>query len=497
MGRVDRAVRGAAALLGVALLASCSGSTPPTAASRSSGTAAPAGTEARSGAPDPQPGALTWKSCQEGLECASLAVPLDYADPTGTLVTLAVIRRPARDQAQRIGSLVVNPGGPGGSGLAMVRGGYGTGDGLNDRFDVVSWDPRGIGLSQPLDCGSSAPTFEALDPDPPDAAGQAALDQAAQAIASDCATHAGPLLDHMDTDTTARDLEQLRRALGDPKLTYAGYSYGTAIGLAYADRYPNRIRAMVIDGVVPPDADLVQLLTAQTNALDQSLRAMFTRCDADRSCPVRDAGDTYDALARRLVVHRMAAGPTTIGPSELATAAGLSTYDPAMYEPFMTALHHADQGDGAGIAAMAHAYHTEIPSYAGYVGVLCVDRPHPVGAAAYQAFAGQPGRSVAPARRLGGQRGPALRLLARPGGRRASRGDRGRLADHPRRGQHGRRGHAPQRGHGGRAATRSWGSAHLRRLGPHQPRPQPVRGQRRAALPRRPGRSPGPLALRT
>jgi pimeloyl-ACP methyl ester carboxylesterase len=336
---------------------------------------------------DPQPPPLVWTGCGTGLQCSELTVPLDYAHPTGTKIRLGVIRRPARDRAHRVGALVINPGGPGASGVGIVRNGFGVPEGFGDRLDIVSWDTRGSGASAPLACGGGSAAFFALSPDPRGPGEQAALDLRAKAVADDCAAHAGALVDHMDTGTTARDLEQLRRALGGAKLTYAGFSYGTAIGLAYAARYPTHIRAMVLDGVVDPTADLARLLTAQAVAGEQVLQRTFDRCRGDRGCPLRDPATTYDALAASLATHREAAGTTTIGPGDLETAAIQSTYDPALQDVFLGALAEAAGGDGTQIAGLADSYRAEVTSYVAYAGVICVDLPHPVGAEAYRQFA--------------------------------------------------------------------------------------------------------------
>ena len=337
---------------------------------------------------DPTPAPLSWSSCNGGYECASLTVPIDYDDPTLGTIDLAVARRTARNPGKRVASLVVNPGGPGGSGVDMVLHGFGS-DGLNDRLDIVGWDPRGTNRSAALSCGSGAAAFSALDPSPNDPAAQQQLDDAAKSIADECAAKGGPLLSHMSTAETVRDLEQLRLALGGEGLTYDGYSYGTAIGLAYAERYPTHVRAMVLDGVVQPDQDLSQMLLGQTHAFDQQVQRTLDDCDSQRSCPVHDASATYDRVAARVEQSPL---PTSdhrvLGPSDLAIATIESTYDPSLSPVFLDALAQADAGDGSAMMALADEYH-DAAGFSGYVGVLCVDSPHPVGAASWKQFADQ------------------------------------------------------------------------------------------------------------
>ncbi len=247
-----------------------------------------------------------------------------------------------------------------------------------------------MGQSAKLACDQAAPAFLALDSSPDTPEEQAALDTAAQGLADDCGQHAGPLLDHMDTATTVRDLEQLRRAMGEDKLTFVGYSYGTFIGLGYAERYPTELRALVLDGVVQPDQDLEQALTDQTRAFDSTIAATFAACDADRSCPV---------------ARRRCRSTTGWRPSSSANGSPTATAAPSAppsspppcscrrtTRPRPTrccaAWPLADRGDGSGLQPLVQDYDdSTFDSYAGYVGVVCVDSPHPEGAAAYQAFA--------------------------------------------------------------------------------------------------------------
>ena len=198
--------------------------------------------------------ALTWSDCDDGFQCATLTVPVDWSKPGVDSVPLALIRRPAAAPDQRIGSLVVNYGGPGESGVDHLRTTYGRlPQTVRDRFDVVSFDPRGTGASRPIDCVDDAfldlsagiaavPTTQAqLD---------ALHDYNAQ-FAAGCVQRMGAYAGQVGTRNVARDLEAIRIALGDPKLTYLGYSYGTAIGAAYAQMFPGSVGRLVLDG--PPD----------------------------------------------------------------------------------------------------------------------------------------------------------------------------------------------------------------------------------------------------
>jgi len=382
-------VAGAVALLGVAC--GSAGSDSPTAARSATsliGTNRVGGAADSSG--DPTPKALAWSACGGEFECATLAVPLDWADPGGASIDLAVIRQPATDADHRIGSLVVNPGGPGASGVDHVRGRSESHAGLNQRFDIVSWDPRGTGASAPLSCAGGANAFLSLDPSPDTVAEQTSLDDAARGVADDCGRHAGPLLDHLDTASTVRDLEQLRRALGDDQLNFLGYSYGTAIGLAYAERYPDHLRALVLDGVDQPDWDLTDLLAAQANGFEHAVTVMLRRCDGvvDAACPLQSASATYDRVAAALETAPIPDGSGgAFGPAELATAATTAAYAPDRADTFLHGLAAADRGDGSGLMPLVELYRGQSQSYAAYAGVSCVDSPHPEGAGAYRAFA--------------------------------------------------------------------------------------------------------------
>jgi pimeloyl-ACP methyl ester carboxylesterase len=222
--------------------------------------AAPARAAIQSAAVQPSAAASTvpWTPCRDGFQCATVRVPLDYDQPAGAKIDLAVIRLPAGDPKRRIGSLFVNPGGPGGSGVDVVRGAAPIVPlELRARFDIVGFDPRGIIRSTPLRCFDTLD--EALAVLPPFAFPVTRPEETVQrtadrTLASACRSHGGPILNHMSTADVARDMDFLRAAVGDKKLNYLGFSYGSFLGQVYANLYPNRVRSIVIDGVLDPIA---------------------------------------------------------------------------------------------------------------------------------------------------------------------------------------------------------------------------------------------------
>ncbi len=240
---------------------------------------------------------LAWEPCGNGNECTELTVPLDYAKPEGRTITLSVLKVPGDDP---IGSLVVNPGGPGGSGVQYAAAGEGvwTPD-LLASYDIVGFDPRGVGESTPLKCWSTeqADAMIASDPDPDTPAERQEMDRMLRDFGQGCLDKSGDLARHMSTVEVAKDLDVLRQALGHAKLDYFGASYGTLIGATYADLFPTHVGRMVLDGAVDPALSNSDLALQQAAAFEVALRAYLKNCVKGGDCVL---GNTVDSAAAKL-----------------------------------------------------------------------------------------------------------------------------------------------------------------------------------------------------
>ncbi|WP_234998788.1 alpha/beta hydrolase [Demequina sp. NBRC 110057] len=236
---------------------------------------------------------IDWSTCGE-LECATIQVPLDWDEPDGDTVDLAINRYPAADQDSRIGSLLINPGGPGGSGLDFTESFVTTaGDDLLDSYDVVGFDPRGVGESTPVECGSDATiddyymadvVIESQD----DVDAEVAR---TQDFAAGCEDATGDFLTEVDTVSAARDMDLLRSLLGDEELYYMGFSYGTQLGATYAELYPENVGRMVLDGALDLTLSDEDLTLGQAGGFENAYRNYLTWCIAQGDCPL---GDTVE-----------------------------------------------------------------------------------------------------------------------------------------------------------------------------------------------------------
>jgi pimeloyl-ACP methyl ester carboxylesterase len=236
-----------------------------------------------------------------GLECATLPVPLDYDDPDGEQITIGLNRLPARDPAQRIGSLIFNPGGPGGAGSQIVAEQAGGMPVFTppvlDHFDLIGMDPRGTGTSTPVRCDPDI-WNEYVSRFPQDEAGFDELRTHTAAVGESCLRLTGPLLGHLDTVSVARDMERVRLALGGEPLNYLGLSYGTQLGATYAQLFPEHIRVMALDGALDHAQRPLAMLDNEARAYEKELERFAAWCDATESCALhgQDILAVYDDL---------------------------------------------------------------------------------------------------------------------------------------------------------------------------------------------------------
>lgn len=305
---------------------------------------------------------LDWSSCGTN-SCATLAVPLDYAHPEGTQIRLAVVKVAAT--GRKIGDLVVNPGGPGGSGVNFAVGGAGGffRPALMQHYDIVGFDPRGVGQSSPIRCGDTAQTDALVDadPDPTTSAQWAKANAIAKAYMERCRTLSGDLVAHVSTVEAARDMDILRAALGEPKLNYYGASYGTFLGATYAGLFPRKVGRMVLDGAIDPALSTEQMTLQQAQSMDVALRSYVSDC-VQRSCVLGTTVDAGVARIQRLLAETSAA-PLPTGTSrplnEALTLYGIwaPLYVRANWPQLTAALTEAlTQHTGKQLLALADAY---------------------------------------------------------------------------------------------------------------------------------------------
>lgn len=238
-----------------------------------------------------------WSDCDEyaGFECATIQVPRDHAEPAGPTIPIALIRQPATGD-DRIGSVVFNPGGPGGSGIEFLSlAVLGVPAEVAERFDLVSFDPRGVGASASVRCDLTRDDGVPLVADDDRAAWDAALADQLAEVAT-CTTDPAGIAAQLGTNQAARDLDLIREAIGDDRLTYVGFSYGTRLGATYAELFPERIRALVLDGAVAPVTDFALLAADQGAGFDAALGSFAAACDADPDCLLDELGPTLEVV---------------------------------------------------------------------------------------------------------------------------------------------------------------------------------------------------------
>ena len=358
---------------------------------------------------------LDWQPCDDGFQCARLLVPFDYAHPGTRRFDLPVVKRPATGPGGKIGALVVNPGGPGGSGVQYALGARSEFPAaIIARFDIVGIDPRGVAGSEPaLACmtGPQLDTYLATSEMP---ASQAQLNQLvtqARLYAARCQQNSPKLLPYVSTQDAARDLDVLRAALGEPRLTFLGKSYGTYLGAWYAQLFPRRVRALVLDGAVDPATTAVQADLVQAEGFQVAFGSFTAWCLARPGCPLRTGpATTADQAAARLqaLLVRADSRPLTsrLGTGQVADGAMLlngvasALYSKATWPALRTGLAGAFEGDGTVLLELANFLLERNPdgTYSNLVdadtAISCADRRWPRSLPAWQAAASAAARAA-------------------------------------------------------------------------------------------------------
>lgn len=338
---------------------------------------------------------LSWHSCGtkgKGFECATMRAPLDYSAPrAGGVVKLAVSRKKASGPGKRLGSLMVNPGGPGGSAVGFLQQYAATGypAEVRARYDMVAMDPRGVAGSEPVTCLSDAEMddYAKVDQTPDNATEVRQLVAAYKKYARGCLQRSGKLLRHVSTIEAARDMDMFRSVLGDDKLHYVGASYGTFLGATYAGLYPNRVGRLVLDGALDPSLGSEQVNRDQTAGFQTAFTSFAKDCAEHEDCPLDASLPSVAGARLKAFFNQLDRRPLTVGKSReltesLATTGVISAmYDEAAWPLLRKALHDAQNGDGALLMRLSDAYY-ERNAHGGYTNLMaansavnCLDLP--------------------------------------------------------------------------------------------------------------------------
>lgn len=332
---------------------------------------------------------LDWTSCSTSYECTEVEVPLDYAHPGKDSIELSVVKLEAGGESQ--GTLLVNPGGPGASGvdLVMNAGSLMFSDDLRQGYDLLGFDPRGVSRSAPVTCRSDAERDAARtrDPDPTTDAGLAELEQQSREFARACAEKTGKSLGFVDTVSSAKDMDILRAVIGDPRLNYMGFSYGTKLGATYAQLYPENVGHMVLDGAMDPSLDNEEVTLGQAAAFEKAITAYLEDCLRRQNCPfdgdVDQARDQLQQLFDSVEDFPMTAQDgREVGITDFVSGFLLAFYDDAYWPQLTDALNAAISGDPTQMLVLADlsAGRNDDGTYTGnsaaaFTAINCLDYP--------------------------------------------------------------------------------------------------------------------------
>ena len=304
---------------------------------------------------------LNWVSCNGHFQCATLKVPIDYTDASLGQFDIAVLRYRDPNQHDRIGSLVVNPGGPGVSGVEYaLNAEYIVNPDVLERYDIVGFDPRGIGGSTPIHClnATEQDAIFASDPKPDTDAEYAQTLTDTQDFVDKCVANT-PNIAHFSTQNAAHDMELLRQALGDKKLNYLGFSYGTYLGTLYAQQFPNNVGRFVLDGAVDPSLSIEEQTRVQAVAFDKALANFMIDCYTQEDCPLPVNATTqyFNELFKSIAQKPLKVKDRLITEGLVVTGTASALYDDVSGWPMLrTAIAQAQDGDGTTFAELADNY---------------------------------------------------------------------------------------------------------------------------------------------
>ena len=348
---------------------------------------------------------VTWTTCGAPFQCGTVTVPIDYTHPKNGTISLALIRLPASNPAQRIGDLLTNPGGPGASGVDFVRSGATQvfSAGLRARFNIIGFDPRGVGASDPVECvdGPTMDQLNALDPNPgTDPAKIQAIIDGDKTFDAACEAHSGALLPFMTTVDAAKDMDLIRAALGDSKLTYLGFSYGTFLGSTYANLYPTRVRAFVLDGAIDPTLSFTDRTVQQAQSFAAAAERVHDRLREPPNLHLLQRGSAAGRVQRAHGADRAdtPAGARERGPASRDRRHRGDRRRGRYVRPVLVAgprpgLALAQRGDGSILLLIADSYNERHPDgtytnlFAANAAVNCADYTAPLDVAAYEQLA--------------------------------------------------------------------------------------------------------------
>ncbi|WP_199549692.1 alpha/beta hydrolase [Streptomyces sp. N35] len=360
--------RTAAALLAAGLLISgCSGGSSPDPSAQSSlDSSAQDALEAYSAQQ------LKWRECGvPGFECSTMKAPLDYMKPDGGEIKLAVSRKKATGPGKRIGSLLVNPGGPGGSAIEYLQAyaALAYPAPVRARYDMVAVDPRGVARSEPVEClgDKEMDAYTQTDVTPDDTREQDQLVAAYKEFSRACEKRSAQILPHVSTVDAARDMDLLREVLGDGKLHYVGASYGTFLGSTYAELFPGKTGRLVLDGAMDPSLPAGQMNLDQTAGFETAFQSFAKDCVKESDCPLgttspEDASRRLSAFFKELDAKPIPAGDRELGESLATTGVIAAMYDEGAWPQLRDGLTSAMKDkDGSGLLLLSDSYYERAP----------------------------------------------------------------------------------------------------------------------------------------